>query len=184
MIRSWNNWVFSAWIILRHNSCLQMFEGLTCQRWRWLKLQRVELRTSKLKLTGNSGHSNEDIYNNQSCKQSKYCTLLGDKHQTFNQGLSGHDSVILESIPAQGQGCSRRLLWAPLRFEDLAFPGGSVVKNPPSNSGDTGSILDPGRSHLPQSNKLCAPQLLSLYSRVRDPQLISPCTTTAEAFVP
>ena len=99
MIRSWNNWVFSAWIILRHNSCLQMFEGLTCQRWRWLKFQRVELRTSKLKLTGNSGHSKEDIYNNQSCKQSKYCTLLGDKHQTFNQGLSGHDSVILERIP-------------------------------------------------------------------------------------
>ena len=26
------------------------------------------------------------------------------------------------------------------------FPGGSVVKNPPANAGDTGSIPDPGRS--------------------------------------
>ena len=27
------------------------------------------------------------------------------------------------------------------------FPGGSVVKNLPANAGDTGSILDLGRSH-------------------------------------
>ena len=32
------------------------------------------------------------------------------------------------------------------------FPGGSVVKNPPANAGDTGSIPGPGRSHMPQSN--------------------------------
>ena len=32
------------------------------------------------------------------------------------------------------------------------FPGGSVVKNPPANEGDTGSIPDPGRSHMPWSN--------------------------------
>ena len=31
------------------------------------------------------------------------------------------------------------------------FPGGSVVKNPPANAGDTGSIPDLGRSHMPQS---------------------------------
>ena len=28
------------------------------------------------------------------------------------------------------------------------FPGGSVVKNPPANAGDTGSIPDSGRSHM------------------------------------
>ena len=28
----------------------------------------------------------------------------------------------------------------------LGFPGGSVVKNPPANTGDTGSITDLGRS--------------------------------------
>ena len=29
------------------------------------------------------------------------------------------------------------------------FPGGAVVKNPPANAGDTGSIPGPGRSHMP-----------------------------------
>ena len=32
------------------------------------------------------------------------------------------------------------------------FPGGTVVKNPPANAGDTGLIPGPGRSHMPQSN--------------------------------
>ena len=32
------------------------------------------------------------------------------------------------------------------------FPGGAVVKNPPVNAGDTGSIPGPGRSHMPRSN--------------------------------
>ena len=34
----------------------------------------------------------------------------------------------------------------------LDFPGGAVVKNPPANARDTGSILGLGRSHMPQSN--------------------------------
>ena len=33
-----------------------------------------------------------------------------------------------------------------------SFPGGSVVKNPPVNAGDTGSIPGLGRSHISQSN--------------------------------
>ena len=49
------------------------------------------------------------------------------------------------------------------------FPGGAVVKNPPANAGDMGSIPGPGRSHMPQSNKTCAPQLQSLRSRARVP---------------
>ena len=32
------------------------------------------------------------------------------------------------------------------------FPGGTVVKNPPANAGDTGSSPGPGRSHVPRSN--------------------------------
>ena len=32
------------------------------------------------------------------------------------------------------------------------FPGGAVVKNPPSNSGDTGLSSGLGRSHMPRSN--------------------------------
>ena len=32
------------------------------------------------------------------------------------------------------------------------FPGGTVVKNPPANAGDTGSSPDPGRPHMPKSS--------------------------------
>ena len=32
------------------------------------------------------------------------------------------------------------------------FPGGTVVKNPPANAGDTGSSPGLGRSHMPWSN--------------------------------
>ena len=32
------------------------------------------------------------------------------------------------------------------------FPGGAVVKNPPANAGDMGSIPGPGRSHMLWSN--------------------------------
>ena len=32
------------------------------------------------------------------------------------------------------------------------FPGGSVIKNLLANAGNTGSILDSGGSHMPQSN--------------------------------
>ena len=32
------------------------------------------------------------------------------------------------------------------------FPGGTVVKNPPANAGDTGLIPGPGRSHMPRNN--------------------------------
>ena len=35
-------------------------------------------------------------------------------------------------------------------FKDISegFPGGTVVKNPPANEGDTGSSPGPGRSHI------------------------------------
>ena len=42
------------------------------------------------------------------------------------------------------------------------FPGGTVVKNPPANAGDTGSSPGPERSHMQ----------------------LSPCTTTTEARAP
>ena len=54
------------------------------------------------------------------------------------------------------------------------FPGGTVVKNPPANAGDTGSIPGPGRSHVRWSSQARAPQLLSLCSRAQEPQLLSP----------
>ena len=36
-----------------------------------------------------------------------------------------------------------------------------MVKNPPANAGDTGSILGLGRSHMPWDNKAPVPQLLN-----------------------
>ena len=38
------------------------------------------------------------------------------------------------------------------KLEKWDFPGGSVVKNPPANAGDTGSSPGPGRSHVLWSN--------------------------------
>ena len=52
------------------------------------------------------------------------------------------------------------------------FPGGTVVKNPPANAGDSGLSPGLGRSHMPQSNQAHAPQPLSL------------CAATTEARVP
>ena len=47
-----------------------------------------------------------------------------------------------------------------------------MVGNPPANAGDTGSSPSQGRSHMLRSNW------------AREPQLLSPCATTAEARVP
>ena len=41
-------------------------------------------------------------------------------------------------------------IFKELKFK--GFPGGSVVKNPPANAGDTGLIPVQARSHLPWSN--------------------------------
>ena len=66
----------------------------------------------------------------------------------------------------------------------LCFSGGAVVKNPPANAGDTDSSPGPGRFHMPRSNYACVPQLLSLRSRARMPQLLNLRATTTEAHAP
>ena len=43
---------------------------------------------------------------------------------------------------------------------DRGFRGGLVIKTLPCNTTDTGSIPDLGRSHMPQGNEACVPQLL------------------------
>ena len=53
----------------------------------------------------------------------------------------------------------------------MGSPGGAVVKSPPANAGDTGSSPGPGKSHMPRSSEARALELLSLRSRVREPQL-------------
>ena len=56
----------------------------------------------------------------------------------------------------------------------MGFLGGTVVKNPPADAGYTGLSPGSGRSHMPRSNEAHAPQLLSLRSRARKPQLLKP----------
>ena len=39
-----------------------------------------------------------------------------------------------------------------IKSQVRGFPGGAVVRNPPANAGDTGSIPGLGGSHMPRSN--------------------------------
>ena len=66
-------------------------------------------------------------------------------------------------------------------FSSQDFAGGSVVGNPPANAGDTGLNPGLGRSHMPQRNWACAPQLLSLRNRAR---AIEPASHNYWAHVP
>ena len=58
----------------------------------------------------------------------------------------------------------------------MGFPGGAVVENLPANAGDTGSSPGLGGSHMPRSNWVREPQLLSL-------RVWSLCSTTIEVAI-
>ena len=47
----------------------------------------------------------------------------------------------------------------------MDFPDGPAVKNLPADAGYMGLIPGLGRFHMPQSNQVCEPQLLSPHSR-------------------
>ena len=60
----------------------------------------------------------------------------------------------------------------------VALPAGSsVVKNPPAKAGNTGSIPDPRRAHMLQSNSARAPT-------TTETPLQSPGAATIEAHTP
>ena len=64
----------------------------------------------------------------------------------------------------------------------MGFPGGSVVKNPPANAGDTGSIPDLGRFLVLQSNYVYELQLLSSCVATTEAHALkSLCSATREA---
>ena len=56
------------------------------------------------------------------------------------------------------------------------FPGGAVVENLPVNAGHKGSSPGLGRSHMPRSDSVREPQLLSL-------RVWSLCSATREAAI-
>ena len=66
----------------------------------------------------------------------------------------------------KGKLCSKKFI--------RDFLGGLVVKNPSANTGEKGSLPDPGRSHMPQGNSAHEPQLLSLCFRAWELQLLKP----------
>ena len=101
--------------------------------------------------------------------------MLGDGSR-----FPGEDG--LESAGLTGDG-----MWGEgeaSRVTAQGFPGGSVGKNPPANAGDMGLIPDPEKCHLLQSHEAHVPQLLSLRSGARDPQLLSSRAATTEAREP
>ena len=55
-----------------------------------------------------------------------------------------------------------------------------MVKNPPADVEDMGSIPGPGRSHMLQSTKVRVPQLPSLCSRAQEPQPLNPHAAASE----
>ena len=87
---------------------------------------------------------------------------------SFSRGSSQPRSPSLQvgSSPSEPPGKPINKMWG--------CPSGPVVKNPPANAGDTGSISYPGRSHMPRSNEVHAPQLLSLGSRAQELRLMEP----------
>ena len=63
------------------------------------------------------------------------------------------ENCLREPVTLKIQWVDITCLIGSLEYEAIwVFPGGSVVKNPPANVGNVGSIPDPGRSHMPQSN--------------------------------
>ena len=59
------------------------------------------------------------------------------------------------AVFATTPGMFYSLLWQGIensKTSPWGFSGGPVVKNPPFNARDTGSIPDLGRSHMPQGN--------------------------------
>ena len=57
-----------------------------------------------------------------------------------------------------------------------------MVKNPPASAGDVDSVPGPGRSHMPRRSGDRVPQLLSLCSRAREPQVLKPACSRARAL--
>ena len=72
--------------------------------------------------------------------------------QTNKQTLKKKKINNTHTLPSEKQNPTHRYIFLS-EINAMGFLGGSVVKNPSENAGDTDSIPGPGRSHMPQSNK-------------------------------
>ena len=64
--------------------------------------------------------------------------------------------------------------------KQVDFSSSAVDKNPSANAGDTGSIPDPGRFHMPQSNEARVPQLLSPHAAITEDHAPRACAPQQE----
>ena len=60
------------------------------------------------------------------------------------------------------------------------LPGGLVIKSPPVNAEDTGSVPSLERSHMLQNNETHAPQLLSPYATATEACIPITCALKRE----
>ena len=81
-----------------------------------------------------------EIFNRMSWEDQSINPVISAKVHNLNGPMRIH-----KTNPGKGI-CIQQLLWG--------FPGGPVVKHPPANAGDAGSIPGPdlGRSHMSWSN--------------------------------
>ena len=79
----------------------------------------------------------------------------------------------------EGSGRGRDLRGS--NYYSWDFPSGTVDKNPPANSRDTGSVSGLGGFHIMQGNHAhVPPPLLSPSSRTQESQLLSPNVAATE----
>ena len=77
-------------------------------------------------------------------KSSKRYDMTGTSLVVQWLGLGAFTAGLGTKIP-------HAVCWGQNFFKRRGFHGGSEIKNPPANAGDTGSIPDPGGSHMSQS---------------------------------
>ena len=83
-----------------------------------------------------------------------------------------------------GGGSKKVFLWFMSESVLPGLPWWPSGKNPPASAGDMGSFPNLERPHMPWSNSVHAPQLLSLWFTAWQLKLLSLCATTTEACAP
>ena len=104
----------------------------------------IRLKYFQASLPYHNGMKLKFNYKKLSCMTKKHTTKQSMGQQR-NQKLSRDKMKVKQNFP-KSIGCCKS------KSKRKGFPGGSVVKNLCSNSGDTGSIPDPERSHMPQTS--------------------------------
>ena len=83
------------------------------------------------------------------CEGHFLCESLLEHDRLKPRMVPGYVSNTGKESPRKINLCLKARVSFFLKFLHRDIPGGTVVKNPPANSGDTGLIPGPGRSHKP-----------------------------------